>query len=221
MILSAMKNKIAIYGCGSFAREIAPIFKTLGVDTVFVSDVNEKIGKIINGIRVITYAELLSEMHRHRKIIISFSDPQVRKTLAQRCIEDQLEFTSCVAATHKKLDAIDVDISSVFCDYTLCTTNIKIGKFFQCNLYSYVGHDCVIGDFVTFAPRVSCNGNVIIQDDVYIGTGAVIRQGTPEQPLIIGKGSIIGMGAIVTKNVDPETIMFGNPAKIKGYNYYK
>jgi acetyltransferase-like isoleucine patch superfamily enzyme len=93
------------------------------------------------------------------------------------------------------------------------TSNIKIGLCFHANTYSYVGHDCIIGDFVTFAPKVSCNGNVHIHDHVYIGTGAILKQGTPEKPLVIGKGAVIGMGAVVTKDVPPGVTVIGNPAK--------
>ncbi len=39
----------------------------------------------------------------------------------------------------------------------------------------------------------------IFEDHAYIGTGAVIKQGTPDQPLVIGKGAVVGMGAVVTK----------------------
>ena len=90
-----------------------------------------------------------------------------------------------------------------------------IGTHFHANIYSYVAHDCVIGDYVTFAPRVSCNGNVHIEDDVYIGTGAVIEQGTPDKPLVIGKGATIGMGAVVTKDVPPGAVVVGNPARVR------
>src|SRR3546814_2546611 len=59
-------------------------------------------------------------------------------------------------------------------------------------------HDCVIGDYVTFAPGVRCNGNIRIGDRAYIGSGAVIRQN-----LTIGADAVVGMGAIVTKDVPP------------------
>lgn len=48
-----------------------------------------------------------------------------------------------------------------------------IGRSFHANIYSYVAHDCIIGDYVTFAPSVKCTGNVVIEDCVYIGTGAM------------------------------------------------
>lgn len=70
----------------------------------------------------------------------------------------------------------------------------------------------MIGDFVTFAPSVHCNGGIIIEDYAYIGTGAMIKQGTEDKPIIIGKGAVVGMGAVVTKSVEPYATVIGNPA---------
>ncbi len=49
---------------------------------------------------------------------------------------------------------------------------------------------------------------IIIEDDVWIGSGAVITDG-----VCIGKGAVVAGGAVVTKNVDPYTIVGGVPAK--------
>jgi acetyltransferase-like isoleucine patch superfamily enzyme len=87
-----------------------------------------------------------------------------------------------------------------------------IGRHFQANVFSHVSHDCVIGDFVTFSPRVSCNGWVHIEDDVFVGAGAIIRNGSPERRLSIGRGAVIGMGAVVTRDVPPMSTVIGLPA---------
>lgn len=97
----------------------------------------------------------------------------------------------------------------------LVTASARIGRQFQCNIYSYVAHDCVIGDFVTFAPKVSCNGNVHVHDGSYIGTGAIIRNGTPSKPLVIGAGAIVCMGAVVTEDVPAGTKVGGHRAIIQ------
>lgn len=56
---------------------------------------------------------------------------------------------------------------------------------------------------------------IIIDDDVWIGGNCVILQG-----LKIGKHSLIGSGSVVTKDVEPYTIVAGNPAKpIKKYDF--
>ena len=112
-----------------------------------------------------------------------------------------------------KMQNVSIGNGFVISPFVTFTSNIVIGSYFHANLYSYVEHDCVIGNFVTFAPGVKCNGNIIIEDQVYVGSGAVILNGTPQKPLIVGKGSIIGAGAIVTKSVAPYSVMVGNPAK--------
>ena len=107
-----------------------------------------------------------------------------------------------------------IDKGLITSDYSYIASNVKVGKFFHLNRYSQVSHDCVIGNYVTFAPQVCCNGNVKVEDFVFIGCGALIKQGTSEKPITIGEGSVIGMGAVVTKSVDPYTIVLGNPARL-------
>jgi acetyltransferase-like isoleucine patch superfamily enzyme len=55
-------------------------------------------------------------------------------------------------------------------------------------------------------------GNVIIEDNVFIGINALIIK-----PITIGKGAVVGAGAVVTKDVPAGTIVGGNPATIIGY----
>ena len=63
------------------------------------------------------------------------------------------------------MDDVKIGEGAILSPYVTLTSNISIGKFFHANLYSYVEHDCFIGDFVTFAPGVKCNGNVVIGDN--------------------------------------------------------
>jgi sugar O-acyltransferase (sialic acid O-acetyltransferase NeuD family) len=111
------------------------------------------------------------------------------------------------------LNRNSIGIGAVFCPNSMVTSNATIGRFFHANIYSYVAHDCVIGDFVTFAPGVRCNGRVHIDDFATIGTNAIIREGTPDKPLHIGKGAVVGMGAVVTRDVPDGATVVGNPAR--------
>lgn len=52
------------------------------------------------------------------------------------------------------------------------------------------------------------NGPIIVEDDVWIGIGALILSG-----VTIGKGAVVAAGAVVTKSVPPFAIVGGNPAK--------
>jgi sugar O-acyltransferase (sialic acid O-acetyltransferase NeuD family) len=107
---------------------------------------------------------------------------------------------------------LEIKEGAILCPFVTLTSNISIGINFHANIYSYIAHDCIIGNNVTFAPSVKCNGNVIIEDNVYIGTGVVIHQGKPNKPLKIGKGAIIAAGSVVTKSIPAGMTVFGNPA---------
>lgn len=197
--------KLAIYGPGGFGRELVQsALDAAGRSgqVVFVSDDPAEVGRTVCGLPVIGPDQL------DCPAVIAVGDPAVRRRIADRVIAGDL-----AAPTHRRGPDVIVGEGSVFCDFTVVTASARIGRHFQCNIYSYVAHDCVIGDFVTFAPNVCCNGNVHIEDDVYVGTGAILRQGAAGKPLRIGKGAVIGMGAVVTKDVPPGVTVIGNPAK--------
>ena len=51
-----------------------------------------------------------------------------------------------------ELDQVTIGPGAILNSFVHLTSNISIGEHFHANIYSYVAHDCVIGDFVTFAP---------------------------------------------------------------------
>jgi len=57
--------------------------------------------------------------------------------------------------------------------------------------------------------NVNSKGDTVIGNDVWIGNSATIMQGVK-----IGDGAIIGTNSLVTKEVEPYTIVGGNPAKV-------
>lgn len=208
----------AIVGAGGFGREVAPLAKEMlgnsseaGFEILFVDDNQPE--KIINGFNVVDTNEFFS-MAGEKFFNITIANSKVRQEIAERFIAKGIKPFSISALNAISLSHNDIDEGAVFCPFTTVTANAKIGKFFHANIYSYIAHDCVIGDYVTFAPNVQCNGSVVIEDHAYIGTGAMIRQGTPERPIVIGEGAVVGMGAVVTKSVAPYTTVFGNPAKL-------
>jgi len=87
-------------------------------------------------------------------------------------------------------------------------------------------NNVIIEDHVTIAPRVTlitssypnasrirqyvpeANGAIVINKDAWIGTGVIVL---PD--VIIGEGAIVGAGSVVTKDVEPYTIVVGSPAK--------
>jgi len=55
---------------------------------------------------------------------------------------------------------------------------------------------------------------ICIGNDVWIGAGAIVRDGVS-----IGDGAIVGAGAVVTKDIPPYAVVGGNPARIIRYRF--
>lgn len=178
---------------------------------VFVDD--SAVGVPVNGYRAITWPDFVEQPDDQKLICLAIANSTVRERLAIRAKSAGVGFFSVMAANTVILDDVILGEGSILCPFVTLTSNIRIGCHFHANLYSYVEHDCVIGDFVTFAPGVKCNGNVVIEDHAYIGAGAVIKQGAPGAPLIIGRGAVVGMGAVVTRSIPAGVTVAGNPAK--------
>lgn len=197
-----------IYSQGGYARELhrCVLAQYPNEKVFFVDDNPEKMA--------ISYKEAQRmSMNENSSFIISFADPELRQLKTQQVLSDGFSLFSVQAATAIVGDSVVIDKGSVMSDFSMVTADAKIGVGFQCNIYSYIAHDCVVGDFVTLAPRVSVNGRVIIGDGVYIGTGATILPGEDGNPLIIGAGAVVGAHALVTHDVSEGDTVIGIPAK--------
>lgn len=71
----------------------------------------------------------------------------------------------------------------------------------------------ILGKTIWNSPRGK-NNPIIVENDVWIGHGAIIMSG-----IKIGAGSIVASGAVVTKDVPPCAIVGGNPARIIKYRF--
>lgn len=211
------KMLCGIYGASGFGREVLPVLLNQvgnnvdSVDIVFVDD--DSSVSMICGHNVLSYFEFVNSEYPIKKIVVAIADGYVRKKLSRRCLDDGIGAMTVRAQNSVIMNNDQIGVGAVLCPFVTITSDVKIGSHFHANLYSYVAHDCIVGDYVTFAPGVKCNGNVLIEDHVYIGTGAIIKQGTLENPLTIGAGAIIGMGAVVTHDIPSGVTVVGNPAR--------
>ncbi|MCO8091503.1 NeuD/PglB/VioB family sugar acetyltransferase [Acinetobacter pseudolwoffii] len=209
----------AVYGASGCGRSLMPVARqqlqrqNINAEIYFIDDsLIEEI--TVNGHTALNYAAFKNLKADRKTVLIAIANSQIREKIAKKLEQDAIELWTVQADNVVRMDDIEIALGAALSPFVTITSNIKIGKCFHANLYSYIEHDCVIGDYVTFAPGVKCNGNIHIEDHAYIGTGAVIKQGTPDQPLVIGKGAVVGMGAVVTKSVPAGVTVIGNPARI-------
>jgi sugar O-acyltransferase (sialic acid O-acetyltransferase NeuD family) len=203
-----MNKKIAIIGTGGFAREVYYHLR------YFYDQVDIK----INDKAVFIYREgdqyvkvpdavYMEEKYFHPlqyQNIIAVADPYIRKNIAQR-LQDVDYFT--FIPDHGYNETIKFAEGCIFMPGCRFTCNIQIGAHCHFNLNTTIGHDTIIGDFVTTAPGVHISGNVTIGNNVYIGSGATIKQG-----VTICNDVVIGMGAVVVHDIKIPGTYTGVPA---------
>lgn len=209
----------AIYGASGCGRSLMPVARQqlqrdgLTAELYFIDDRFDQ-PTVWNGHPAVNYATFQQLQTSSKHVVIAIANSRIREKIALQLQQDEIKMWSICADNVVLMDEVDLGEGSALSPFVTVTSNIRIGKCFHANLYSYVEHDCLIGDYVTFAPGVKCNGNIHIHDHAYIGAGAVIKQGTPNQPLVIGQGAVVGMGAVVTKSVPAGVTVVGNPARI-------
>lgn len=154
-------------------------------------------------------------------------------------------------APFSKVLRCEIEGGLVLGDYS-CVNRSAYGKYSGMGCFSYVA-DCVVGNYCTFASRVSIGafehptdwfsihefqyrdvgdiyGDSILTDgqndlnveekatfigsDVWIGDNATVRRGVS-----IGHGAIVGMSSVVTRDVEPYSIVVGNPARHLRYRF--
>ncbi len=176
-------------------------------ELIFIDD-GQAPGRV-NSHDILAWSDFLEYQAEEKAVSIAIAASKTRQIIAEKCNAAEVALTEARAASVVQLDDVVIGVGACLSPFVTLTSNIRIGRCFHANLYSYVEHDCVIGDFVTFAPGAKVNGNVTIGDHAYIGSGAIIRQG-----VTIGAGAVVGMGAVVTRDVPPGVTVVGNPAKL-------
>lgn len=73
---------------------------------------------------------------------------------------------------------------------------------------NHIGHNSIIKNHVLFTSHVVLSGHCIVEPYSFFGVNSTVRDG-----LHIAEGSLIAMGACITKDTDPWGVYKGNPAK--------
>lgn len=216
-----MTDLIGVYGAGGFGREVLPIVEMTSAGSasvVFIDDAIPEGRTEVNGRPLVSWEGFLALPAARRFAVLAMANSRTREVLDAKCHNASISYFAVRAPNSMVLDNPEVGDGVILAPFSSVFPNTRIGRHFHANYYSYVAHDCIIGDYVTFAPGVHCNGNVVIGDHAYIGAGALLRQGRAGAPLRIGRGAVVGMGAVVTRDVAPGVTVAGNPARplVKG-----
>lgn len=208
-----MKN-IVIIGAGGVGREVSLIIQQINeLEQTwnligFIDDNVKNWGKVINGYSVIGGIEALEILSPDTYVVIAIANYEVKKKIVNR-INNKFKFATIA---HPKVwihDYVTIGEGTVIYEGTILTANIEIGNHVIISPKCGIGHDSIIKDYVSLLWNVNISGNDLIEEGVMMGSGSTVIQGRR-----IGRGSIIGAGAVVTEDVQCFSTAVGVPAKV-------
>lgn len=210
--------QIAVYGAGGFGREVAWLAEACSTPEAtyevicFIEDNAALLGHSINDVPVLSLVEA-RERFPGALIAGGVGSPRTRQTIMEKAAGTGFRFATLVHPRVERSRWVEIGEGAVICAGNILTVNIVLQRHVQINLDCTIGHDVVMGDFTTLAPGVHVSGWVHCGQRVYMGTGAVILNGTENAPLTIGNDAVIGAGAVVTRSVPPGVTVVGVPAR--------
>lgn len=207
-------KKIAIIGAGGFGREVKTLIDQINntkraYEIVGFYDDNTEQESNINGIPFLGELKNINLIETPCCIAIAVGTPKIKKEIYNNITTPLVSFPNLI---HPSViignDNVNLGKGNIICAGTLITNDIDIEDFVILNLNCTVGHDSKLNSFSSFMPSVNISGEVEIEESVYVGTGAkIINQ------LTIGKNTIIGAGAVVSKSIPENCTAVGIPCK--------
>lgn len=208
-------KKLIIVGASGFGREIAWLAERINEKEAewdilgFLDDNAELEGTVIGGYKVLGTVQAVKN-YQDAYFVCAIGSASVRKKVITKINEmlPDAKYATLIDPTVQMSKRVEIGEGSMICAGNIITVDIKIGKHIIMNLDCTVGHDAVIGDFVTLYPSVNLSGITTVGDCTELGTGSHIIQG-----INIGHNTIIGAGAVVVKDIPDKCTAVGAPAK--------
>ncbi len=207
-----MTTRIVIVGAGGFGREVlswlhtSPQWmerNTVG-SIVFVDDGIPTVP--VDAPLISTIADYVPEPND--LAICSIGSPAVRQRIVAALETRGVQFATFVHDRALVVTNAGMGPGAVVCPGVIVTTHVSLGRHVHINLNSTIGHDVVIGDFVTISPGCHLGGFSGLAQGVFLGTGAVILPAKK-----VAADAVVGAGAVVVRDVLADTTVVGNPAR--------
>ncbi len=215
-----MSHKIIIFGSSGHARSIAVVLEQLNYEIVgFVDSFLPKETKVLNYKTIGDESSLRNSLKAYgtNKIVIGIGDIYNRQKVVEKIksINSEVIFPCIISPASTVTNYTSIGQGSVvFCN-SFVNVECVIGDFCVINSSSIIEHNTTIGNYCNISPGVNIGGNVNIEHNTFVGSSATIIQKRR-----IGSNSVIGAGAIVTKDIPSNVLAVGMPAIIKKQNYF-
>lgn len=208
---------LVIVGTGGVGKETALIVEDINEISQewnllgFIDDNKELIGKEINGYKVLGDREFLNNFDKEVYVVIAIADYCIKEELVKYLTNKNIQYATLIHPSVKINRTISIGKGCIIYQNVIMTVNINIGNHVIISPKCGIGHDSLIEDYVTVLWNVNISGSEKIRQGVTLGSGCTIIQG-----LEIGRGSFVGAGAVVIRDIDESKIAVGVPTRYVG-----
>lgn len=203
-----------ILGAGGHAQVVADILmraheagsncKPIG----FLDDNPSLTGTVVLGLPVLGAVAQLDESD-HDAIIVAIGDNRTRARIFDAAQTQEEKIVNAIHPAAVLAPNVRLGEGVMICAGVVVNTGTIIGDNVILNSGCTVDHHNHIGPHAHVAPGAHLGGNVHIEEGVLIGIGAIVIPGRS-----IANWSVVGAGAVVTKDVSPHAIAAGAPARV-------
>lgn len=170
----------------------------------FVEDDEHFTARTVMGLAVRPLSELLG---REFGFLLAVSPPAVRAGIVGR-LGPEAALASCVHPSVIFLGDVRLGPGAIVFPSVYFSRNVDVGAGAVLMPGSVVGHDVTIGDYFVAAAQVNIAGRARIGDRVSCGMSCCVRDGVR-----VCDDAVIGMGAVVVRDIDHPGVYAGNPAR--------
>lgn len=208
---SSRRGRGFIFGAGAHGRVVADILRDRGDCDVFFIDDNAALrGSSVNGIQIMgPLSDAASFLGDSGAIVIALGNPVMRMAVAKRAAEARLPFLNAIHPTAMIAPSASLGQGNMISAGAIINSNAQIQDHVIVNTGALIEHDTLVEHGATICPRACLGGRITICQGAFIGSGAILL------PRVrVGAGALVAAGAIVTRDVPPQTLVMGSPARI-------
>jgi|ERR1017187_259808 sugar O-acyltransferase (sialic acid O-acetyltransferase NeuD family) len=198
-----MKKPIAIYGAGSFGREVFVLIMQINEsqedwELIGFFDDNLSTEDKVHSLPVIGNIDTLNAYSEPLNVIIAIGNPVIRKRIVSKIKNPLISFPVLVHPSVQLAPYQNISIGegSLIAAGNILTVDITIGRHVLLNIACTCGHDVVFGDFASIMPNCIIFGPSVIGEESFIATGAAILNRVELAP-----SSRIGVREVVMNGV--------------------